>query len=172
MPISSCQYMLPLIAVLYSQDEDPAQCERQGRDHRPAAKGSSHELAPLGKDGRSPDGLSLERWIQDVHGLEACEPGKPALSPHSSCDQRSLNWIILLFRCDLDHGLTVEVQPTFVEKRTSIGRRRDQALAHNASLPPVLVSRFDQIATESGADLRQDQLALSVRLEENSRLWR
>jgi hypothetical protein len=40
-----------------------------------------NSLRLWGKDVRTPDGLSLERWIQDVHGREACEPGKFALSP-------------------------------------------------------------------------------------------
>ncbi len=41
-----------------------------------------------------------------------------------------------LIRCE-----TVEVQPTFVVKRSSQRTRRDQTVAHNASLPLVIDAR-------------------------------
>jgi hypothetical protein len=45
--------------------------------------------------------------------LSARIRGSP--SRYSSRDERSVDWIILLFRCHLDHGHTVDVQPAFGE---------------------------------------------------------
>ena len=53
--------------------------------------------------------------------LRARVGGTPA--PRFSCDQRSLHGMFLFFRCDLDHGDTVEVQPAFVESRSIFGKR-------------------------------------------------
>jgi hypothetical protein len=64
--------------------------------------------------------------------------GTPAA--HFRCGQRRLHRVLLVFRCDLDHCETVEVQPAFVLRRNIQQIRRYLALAHNASLPSVLLS--------------------------------
>jgi hypothetical protein len=60
--------------------------------------------------------------------LGARSGGTPA--PHFLCGQRRLHRVILIFRCDLDHCETVEVQPAFVVSRSVLRTRSDQALAH------------------------------------------
>jgi hypothetical protein len=36
---------------------------------------------------------------------------------HVSCDQPTFHRVFLLFRCDLNHGYSIKVQPTLVERR-------------------------------------------------------
>src|SRR6266446_4354485 len=70
------------------------------------------------------DACESLRLIEDQpDGLSAGIGGTPA--PHFSWDQCRLDRIILFFRCDLDHGCAVKVQPFFVAKRSILRNRRD-----------------------------------------------
>src|SRR5260370_34988524 len=68
-----------MTAVLYSRNGNSAQPERQGRDHRPARSVAPYQSAPLGKNVRAADDLSLDRRIPHVHGSEAREPRQPSV---------------------------------------------------------------------------------------------